>query len=301
MRANLSFRVGSITKSFVGTLVLQLAAEGRLSLDDTVERWLPGRVPNGDRITVRQLLNHTSGLFNYTDDVRLFEPYLTDFAHVWTPFELLTIAVGHQPVFAPGADWSYSNTGYILLGLIVEEATGTPVDALLRERLFRPFELGRTMLARGQSLPEPFSRGYMPPRVGELFGTPGRRVDSTLIDSSWAWAAGALVSTADEVAAFYRLLLTGRVLTPAGLVAMKTVVHYGALNAYGLGLASFRLRYPCGWAWGHDGLVPGYSSFAWATAKAGRQVVLLVNTELTTDRQFYVVRTILSSALCPAA
>ena len=301
MRTNVSFRVGSITKSFVATLILGLVADGRLSLDDTVERWLPGRVPNGNQITVRQLLNHTSGLFNYTDDFASFEPYLTDRGFVWSPFELLAIALGHPPVFAPGAYWSYSNTGYIVLGLIVEAASGTSLNQLLRQRLFEPLGLSRTILPSAPTLPEPFTHGYIPPPLGELYGgTPGQQFDSTLISPSWAWAAGALVSTADDIAAFYRLLLTGRVLAPPTLQAMKTVVHHGGSDAYGLGLASFRLRYPCRWAWGHTGQVLGYSSFAWSTAKAGRQVVLLVNT-MFTDRQFNVVREILNSALCPAA
>src|SRR4051812_34795625 len=120
MRVNDRFRVGSVTKTFVATLVLQLVAEGKLSLDDTAERWVPGLVPAGAGITVRELLNHSSGLFDYLNDgdETVIKPYLDGrFSFVWAPRDIVAVATKHQPRFPPGAGWSYSNTGYIVLGL----------------------------------------------------------------------------------------------------------------------------------------------------------------------------------------
>jgi D-alanyl-D-alanine carboxypeptidase len=138
-RAGDRFRVGSMTKSFVAALVLQLVGEGRLSLDDNLERWLPGLVPSGERITVRQLLNHTSGLYNYSDD--LPEP-----PRRFRPRELVAIATGHKPLFTPGTQFSYSNTNYILAGLLVERVTGQPLDDQLEQRIFQPLGLDHTEL-----------------------------------------------------------------------------------------------------------------------------------------------------------
>jgi len=123
-----------VTKSFVATLVLQLVGEGRLSLDDNLERWLPGLVPKGEQITVRELLNHTSGLYNYTDD--LPEP-----PRRFRPQQLVAIATDHKPLFAPGTEFSYSNTNYILAGLHVERVTGQRLADQLEQRIFQPLGL----------------------------------------------------------------------------------------------------------------------------------------------------------------
>src|SRR3954454_7199600 len=139
MRPGDSFRIGSLTKTYVATVVLQLAEEGRLSLDDPVARFLPGLVPGGDKITIRQLLNQTSGLFDYEKDPRVLAPYLAgNLAHRWAPRKLVRIAVSHRPLSTPGTRFSYSNTNYILAGLIVEAATGETLARVLDRRLFGP-------------------------------------------------------------------------------------------------------------------------------------------------------------------
>src|SRR5438093_623042 len=153
MRIGDRFRVGSVTKTFVAALVLQLAGEGKLSLDDTVEKWVPGLVPGGDRITVRELLNHTSGLFDYLNDGdgTVLQPYVKgDLGHVWTPQAIVGVATKHPPHFPPGGGWSYSNTGYIVLGLIVEAATGDSLAAELKRPLF---VWGGPRLGPGRRLP----------------------------------------------------------------------------------------------------------------------------------------------------
>src|SRR5947208_5795457 len=132
MRPGDRFRVGSITKSFVAAVALQLVGERKLALTDTVERWLPGVVPNGKRITVRQLLNHTSGLFDYGGDRTFVADAFRHPLKDWTPRQIVAIATAHKPRFAPGADWSYSDTNYYVLALIVEAAPGPSLAGELR-------------------------------------------------------------------------------------------------------------------------------------------------------------------------
>ena len=274
------FRVGSITKTFVAVRTLQLAGAGALSLDDSVERWLPGVVPGGAGISVRQLLQQTSGLFDYTADERVLAPYLAgDLAYVWAPRALAEIAASHPPVFPPGQRWEYSNTNYLLLGLLVEAAGGAPIDAQLRDHIIRPLGLRATELPSGQAIAGAHAHGYT------LFERPPF-VDITALHPSWGWAAGALVSTADDLARFYRALLGGRLLAPALLRQMTSTVAMGTPGErYGLGLwktqhlnsQGFTLQ--CGAAWGHNGDLPGYSAFAFASRDARHQFVLLLNTD----------------------
>src|SRR3954453_10056417 len=164
MRPSDRFRVGSVTKTFVATVILQLAGEGKLSLDDSVERWLPGEVPNGGAITVRQLLTMTSGIFDYLNDGddTVLERELAHPDVRWAPQDLVAIATTHAPRFAPGTAWSYSNTGYILLGQIAEKAAGKPIADSLRERIFTPAGLHATSFETG-----PGSRGPAGHEVGD--------------------------------------------------------------------------------------------------------------------------------------
>jgi D-alanyl-D-alanine carboxypeptidase len=269
MGATDRFRVGSATKTFVATVVLQLVDERKLTLADTVERWLPGLVPNGRAITVRQLLNHTSGLFDYAEDSRAFGHTLTRLpTRVWTPRELVAIATSHAPLFAPGARWAYSNTNYFLLGLIVEAATGRPLETELRKRIFVPLRLRGTSFAMRSRIVGTYAHGYEP------IGGSGLQ-DVGRISPSLYWAAGAIVSTADDLARFFRELLGGRLLRPELLKAMRTTVAVTPHQRYGLGL--YRNRTPCGFFWGHGGGAPGYSTEALLRQDGGRQFVLLVN------------------------
>jgi D-alanyl-D-alanine carboxypeptidase len=273
-RAGDRFRVGSVTKSFVAALVLQLVGEGRLSLDDNLERWLPGLVPSGERITVRQLLNHTSGLYNYSDD--LPEP-----PRRFRPRELVAIATGHKPLFTPGTQFPYSNTNYILAGLLVERVTGQPLDDQLEQRIFQPLGLDHTELPTTQRAPGgPHARGYAPPDEDwEVSDDPARLVDVTEMDTSWGWAAGAMVSTTADLARFYQALLGGQLLTPELLKEVRTTVDASRLGhgiRYGLGLEV--LRPGCGVElWGHGGSLEGYQTTAFSTPDADRQLVMVTN------------------------
>jgi D-alanyl-D-alanine carboxypeptidase len=291
------FRIGSVTKSFVATIALQLVAEGALTLDDSVERWLPGLVPNGGAITLRHLLNHTSGIYNYTDDREFIQALLRNPLAVQTPEQLVAVATRHRPLFAPGSDWSYSNTGYIVLGLVVEKATGTPLVTQLRTRIVDRLGLTRTSLPAVPVLDAPFAHGYVLPGNGEIPTPRGRPVDITAWSPSWAWAAGAVVSTARDLARFYQGLLGGELLGPAQLAAMRTTIGVrGTGEEYGLGLQKVGL--PCGSIWGHGGSVPGYLTLAMSSSNAARQAVVLVNATPTTTRQATRVGEALTRAFC---
>jgi D-alanyl-D-alanine carboxypeptidase len=273
------YRVGSNTKTFVAAVVLQLAGEGRLALTDTVERWLPGLVPGAGAITVRQLLNHTSGLPDYApdDDDSFIRQVLADRRRKWSPQELVGIAMARPPLFAPGAAWAYSNTGYVLLGLIVETASGHPLATELRERIFAPLHLRGTSFATGPGIAGRHGHGY------SRFGA-RHRYDITEVDQSWAGAAGAIVSRARDLARFQRALLGGRLLRSDLLAQMRMTVPVGG-QGYGLGL--IRSRMPCGTFWGHGGETLGYLSYAETRARPLRQAMIAV----TADQSLFGRRT----------
>jgi D-alanyl-D-alanine carboxypeptidase len=291
------FRVGSLTKTYVATIVLQLAAEGVVGLNDPLERWLPGLVPNGSAITLRQLLNHTSGVYNYTDDQEFVRRVITSPLTAWTPQQLVAIATRHRPVFPPGTSWSYSNTGYILLGLVVEKATGTLVGEELQRRIVQPLGLTRTSMPSAPTLDAPFAHGYLLAGNGEVPTPGGRPVDVTAWHPGWAWAAGAVVSTAREIEHFYAALLGGRLLQPAQQAELlRTVRIPGGADEYGLGLQKLYLR--CGIAWGHGGSVPGYLTLAAASVDGSREAVVLMNATPSTTRQGDRIGEALTSAFC---
>lgn len=268
------FRVGSVTKSFVSTVILQLVGEGRLRLTDPIERHLPGLVPGGDRITVRNLLNHTSGLYNYTDGLPLDgDEFVRDRLRYRSPLELVRVATSHEPNFPPGTDWGYSNTNYILAGLIIEKLTGKPYGSEIERRILRPLDLRDTSLpGRSVTVPRPHARGYFV--YGE--GSAQRRADVTELSPSWAWAAGEIISTTSDLNRFYTALLGGRLLRPAQLAAMKTTVPVADGFAAGLGI--FAATLPCGGTvWGHDGGIHGYITQSVHTPDGRRHLTASVN------------------------
>lgn len=269
MRASDRYRIASVTKSFVATIVLQLEAEGRLKIDDPVERWLPGVVPNGASITLRELLNHTSGLFSYTDDPAFTTSLILDPARRRSPQELLSAAFSHPPFFPPGTSWAYSNTNFIVLGLVIEAVTGRTLGQELQDRIFGPLRLGATSFPSEISVEPGFAHGYV-----SLQGSP--LIDITpALSPTFAWAAGAIVSNAADVSKFYSVLLGRRLLPAAQLAEMKLVI--GPASSYGLGLMVTRT--PCGKAFGHAGSFSGWRNFAWATANGRRVGVAMVNVD----------------------
>ncbi|MFI1165133.1 serine hydrolase domain-containing protein [Streptomyces sp. NPDC020801] len=296
------YRVGSITKTFVATVLLQLEAEGRVSLDDTVEKWLPGVVHghghDGRRITVRQLLNHTSGIYNYTSDETFARTYfLKDgfFRHRYDterPEDLVRIAMSHRPDFAPGTSWKYSNTNYVLAGMVIRRVTGHSYAREIRSRIIAPLHLTATSLPGTRvTVPRPSSRAY-----SKLGGTAaGPTYDVTELNPSLASSAGEMISDSADLNRFYTALLRGRLLPPRQLKEMKTTVtNTGEPNAgYGLGLMELTLS--CGVRiWGHDGGIHGSASAAAATADGRHALSLNFNGDWTGDSD-----AVLTAEFCP--
>jgi D-alanyl-D-alanine carboxypeptidase len=267
-------RIGSNTKTWVGTVILQQVQEGRLKLDDPVSKYRSD-VPNGRNITIEQLLSMRSGLFNYSTTNELNQTLDDKPLKVWTPDELLAMAFA-QPAQPPGKGFAYSNTNTVLLGLIAQQLEGgKPLEDILRDRLFAPLGLKNTFLPARTSnlLPEPRSRGYMygnnvltngtalPPamqaeaRAGTL-----APVDHTDANPSWGWAAGAGISTANEVVQWVQALVSGRLLNAdlqaRRLASVQPINPANPASAqYGWNIARFGKLY------GHTGELPGYNTF----------------------------------------
>jgi D-alanyl-D-alanine carboxypeptidase len=263
------FRIGSLAKSYVAVVVLQMHEEGKLSLEDRIEKWVPGLVPNGADITVRQLLNHTSGIANYEEHPDYMAPYFAgDLGHETTPAQLVAMGNSLGPWFAPGTSNAYSNTNYTVAGLIIEKVSGTPLGAQFEERIFDPLNLESTYLPTSPGLTGPHAHGYFvvdqPPAM-----------DVTMFSPSIGWAGGGIVSTSDDVTRFYRALLDGDLLSPEMLAAMKTTVTEASGKKYGLGLAAKEL--PCGTVWGHQGNFPGYFVESFSSVDAHKQVTVAYN------------------------
>ncbi|WP_329328781.1 serine hydrolase domain-containing protein [Streptomyces luteogriseus] len=263
------YRIASITKTFVATVVLQLEAEGRLSLDDTVDTWLPGLVRGNDhdgrRITIRQLLNHTSGIFDYLQDPGFQQTYMTAdgfMKHRFdeaAPEELLAIAMKNRPYFEPGASFAYSNTNYLLAARVIEKATGNDYGDEIDRRIIAPLHLTSTSVPTTRvTLPRPGSRAY-----SKLARTDtGPTYDVTELNPRLAYGSGQMVSSSADLTRFYSALLGGRLLPPEQLKKMKTTVGSSReTSRYGLGLVDRKLT--CGvHVWGHDGGISGSNSDA---------------------------------------
>ena len=282
------FRIGSVTKTFVATVVLQLVAEGRLRLNDPVQRRLPGMVPNGDRITLRHLLSHTSGLYNYSDALPTdIDGFIRNRMRTWTPAELVAIATAQPPLFEPGARWSYSNTNYILLGLVVERVTGRPYSAEVQRRILRPLGLRHT------SLPGSFPR-ILGPHARSYVPTPEGPVDITLLNPTVGYAAGEMISTTADLNRFTAALLGGRLLPPAQLAEMTRSVPDAD---YGLGMQMITTS--CGvTVYGHTGGLGTYGTFAFATRDGRKR---LANSVVLWTGDFLPgLVALLNAAFCPA-
>ncbi|MDP9259664.1 MAG: beta-lactamase family protein [Actinomycetota bacterium] len=276
MRADDHFKIASLTKSYTATVVLQLVAEGKLQLSDRVERWLPRLLPSGATITIRELLNHTSGIPDFDTDARYLKPYLSgNLSYYWSPRKLVQIAISHKPLFPPGMSTksAYSNTNYVVLGLIVQAVTGHSMGAELKRRIFQPLHLRHTSYPTKPGLPNPYAHGYL------VLGKPPAS-DASALSPSLSPASGAIVSTAPDVLNFYRALLSGRLLRPNLLKAMKTTIPESGKTdipgqRYGFGLERFPTS--CGHAFGHNGLIPGYTTYAFSSGNGQRQALLMVN------------------------
>ncbi|MET8030471.1 serine hydrolase domain-containing protein [Streptomyces avermitilis] len=285
-------RIGSNTKTFTAVVVLQLVGESKIGLDAPLDTYLPGLVRgdgiDGRHITVRQLLQHTSGLPNYSQ-------YLSDDIRYYEPRELLDLALQHKADFAPGANWAYSNTNYLVAGLIVQKVTGRPLAEEIDQRVIKRIGLRHTYFPGSgeETIRERHPRGYYQDSAGAPL------VDATEWDPSWAWAAGQMVSTNSDLNRFFTALLSGRLLPKAQLDQMRTTVPasypFPDGARYGLGLVSTPLS--CGGVyWGHGGSMTGYETRGGATedGRAADIAVTMQPSQAIKERMDGVVDT----ALC---
>lgn len=289
------FRIGSATKTFTATVVLQLVGEGRLSLEDTVETWLPGVVrggSDGSRITVRQLLQHTSHIPEVLPEVPALnsvEGYRAERFRTYTPEELVATAMRRPPV--PGTGWSYSNTNYMLAAMIIHEVTHRSWAHEVWSRIIRPLGLRNTLVPGTFPLvPGPHARAYT------AFGT-GTSSDVTVLDPSMAIGSGSLISTTHDLNRFYAALLGGRLLPRAQLDEMTTTVPTPDRGvSYGLGLGEISLS--CGGSYfGHPGNLLGYRTWGGATRGGARTAVVYVNSDGGQDTQ-EAMTTLVDRELC---
>ncbi|MFI1015987.1 serine hydrolase domain-containing protein [Streptomyces sp. NPDC020965] len=298
------FRMGSNTKTFVSTVILQLVGEGGMKLDDTVEDWLPGMVQgnghNGDRITVRHLLQHTSGLPDYAASmpgISTADGFQKYRYTTFEPRELVALGLKSRPLFAPGHGWSYSNTGYILAGMIIEKVTGNPWSREVRSRITEPLGLKHTYSPGSDpTLPAPHARAYM------QFSEEGPLVEATRLNMSWGDSAGDLITTPHDLARFWQGLLGGELLAPRLLTEMrKTVPATSGSETSGVraGLGIFKTPLSCGGSsWGHGGTTLGHLNGNGFTDKGQRGVITLRSTNLAhMDRDVRNDR-LIDKALC---
>ena len=292
-------RVGSNTKTWTGTVILQQIQEGRLALNDPVSKYRPD-VPNGGNITIEQLLSMRSGLYNYTTTLELNKTLDERPTKAWTQAELLALAYKHKPDFLPGTAFGYSNTNTVLLGLIAQQLDGgKPLAAIMRDRLFAPLGLKNTLFPdiASNTIPAPYSRGYMygnnvltmgtPPALPDNMQAAARAgtlapSDQTDANPSWGWAAGAGISTANDLVTWVQALVSGKLLN-ADLQARRlaSVLPTDASNpnsaSYGWGIAKFGNLY------GHTGELPGYNSFMGHDPVNGVTLVVWTNLAPTVD------------------
>jgi D-alanyl-D-alanine carboxypeptidase len=291
MSADDHFRVGSNTKTMTSTVILQLAQQGKIRLDDPVSKYRQG-VPNGDKITIADLSDMRSGLYSYTFDRGFNETLDRDPGKAWTPEELLAIAFAHPVNFAPGERFDYCNTNIVLLGLIIEQLTGMPAAQAFQQRIFTPLGLTHTSLPANTdaSIPDPHPRGYsfgtnvstidtyaLPPaQQAEAIAGTLRPNDETNANPSWAWTAGGAISTVGDLAVYVKALVGGGLLNEQTQKLRLDSIQptdpaQPAAAGYGLGIARF------GPLIGHDGQIPGFMTFMGYDPKTDLTVVIGTN------------------------
>ncbi|MBD1940836.1 beta-lactamase family protein [Coleofasciculus sp. FACHB-712] len=269
------FRIGSATKTFTATVVLQLVDEGKLKLDDTLDKWLPSiakNIPNSNKITIRQLLNGTSGIYDYlADDSAIWQDILQNPYRDWKPEELVSYIYGRQPTIGK---WVYPNTSFILLGMIVEKATNSSLASQIENRIIKPLGLKNTFFtARTDSVPGGIVHAYW-----DIYPQDGIDEDLTSVNMSVAWAAGTMVSNTQDLIRFGDKLFRGKLLKPRTLKEMLTFIDLG--NGFGYGLGIWSNDTPWGKAWRISGSGIGTAAALWYLPNRGLTIVSLSNQEV---------------------
>ncbi|MGW1620571.1 serine hydrolase domain-containing protein [Streptomyces sp. NPDC002172] len=274
MSPDLYMRIGSETKTFTVTAVLQLVDQGKVGLDDPIGTYLDG-VPGGDRITLRELAGMRSGLFNYSEDADFFKALTSDPQRSFTPRQLLGYAFRHPAMFPPGEKFSYSNTNLILLGLLVEKESGQRLGDYLEQHVLEPAGMSRTLFPTGNEFPTPHAQGYTnQTATGKVEETAGW-------NPSWGWAAGAMISDLDDLHTWARTVATGvfpdgRTMVGPAVQKQRLTTPSTGIQGAGYGLGIFDVQ---GWI-GHNGSLPGYESLTVHLPSARTSVVVLLNTDI---------------------
>ncbi|MFF1491349.1 serine hydrolase domain-containing protein [Streptomyces sp. NPDC058304] len=265
---DMNMRIGSVTKTFTVTALLQLVDQGKVGLDDPIGKYVSG-VPNGNRITLRELAGMRSGLFNYSEDEGFFKALTSNPRRPFTPQELLAYSFKHPVLFEPNAKFYYCNTNLILLGLVVEKQSGQKLDAYINQKVVRPAGLRHTLFPVGAEFPSPHSQGYTDQTAT------GKVEDAADWNPSWGWAAGAMISDLGDLKTWARVLATGTLLKPATQAERLKVVD--ALPGTGYGLGIFNVQ---GWI-GHNGSLPGYQALVVYLPQAKATLTLTLNTDIS--------------------
>ena len=268
MRVDINSRIGSVTKTFTVTALLELVDQGRVHLDDPIGSYLHG-VPDGDRITLRDLADMRSGLFPYSADPGFIKALYSHPTRGFTPGQLLGYAFRHPNLFAAGTQYLYSNTNTVLIGLVVEKITGTPLAEYLRRHVTGPSHLPHSYLAHGTHLPQPYAHGYTEQTLS------GSEADATHWNPSWAWADGAMVSDLGDLRTWAGDLFRGNLLSRRTQAQRLDFVPTG-IPGVGYGLGVFDVN---GWI-GHNGVVPGYETLMVHLPAQRATLVVLVNTDI---------------------
>ncbi len=270
MKTDFYSRIGSVTKTFTVTAVLQLADQGKLGLDDPIAEFIDG-VPLGDRITLRELARMQSGLFNYSASPEFQKAMFADPRRGFTPHELLDYAFAQPNQFPPGEGFEYCNTNTILLGLVVQKVSGQPLHSYIHDHILAPLGMSDTSFPTTNAFPDPHAQGYT------VQTADGKEATATDWDPSWGWAAGAMISTLDDMRIWGVALATGKLLTPQMQAQrLQTVGSPGLPPQDGYGLGIFNLG---GWV-GHNGSLPGYQTVVVYLPQKQTTLVILTNTDI---------------------
>jgi D-alanyl-D-alanine carboxypeptidase len=268
MKTGFYMRIGSETKTFTATAVLQLVEEGKVGLEDPISKYVEG-VPNGNAITVRELGEMRSGLASYSGNPTFVKELLAQPDRQWAPEELLAQSFSLPPTFSPGRGYEYSNTNFVVLGLLVEEVTGEGIGAYVQRHILRPLKMRHTLFPHGAAFPRPHPQGY-------TAQTPtGTAADSTGWNPSWAWAAGAMISNLHDLRIWAKAVATGTLLSPAIQRERERFIAIPDLAPARYGFGLFDVD---GWI-GHDGEVPGYESLTVYLPSQEATMVILTNTD----------------------
>lgn len=267
-------RIGSVTKTFTITVLLQLVDQKRARLDDPVSKYV-SYVPNGRHITLRMLANMTAGLFNYTEDDSFNRKVEQAPQRVWAPRELVDVGLSHPPYFPPGMGWHYSNTNTVLLGIVIEKILGKPIAAVYQQYILSPLGLANTVWPASPALPSPYAHGITETSNGKI-------VDATSWSPSQSFTAGQLISTLQDMKVWAKACATGAQISPAlqrQRLQWVTLPPMTPDMKYGLGIL-----YDHGWL-GHNGSIPGYTSEVAYLPSKDATIVLLVNSDIPVDKK----------------